>query len=111
GPVEAGDETARVLELELRCDFFSRSFVCSCRQRDAWNVREALRQNLELAILWPEIVPPLRDTMRLVDGEQSDLGPPEQRQGPVLQQSFRRNVEDIHSTRSDPGFERILFPV
>ena len=49
-------------------------------QRDARHLRAALVQQGQFAVFGPEIVAPLRDAMRLVDGEQGDPAAIEQRQ-------------------------------
>src|SRR6185437_17182241 len=73
GPVEAGGEDAGLAEDEALDD------VAACRpvggrgQRDARHFREALMQHRELAIFGAEIMAPLRDAMRLVDGEERQL--------------------------------------
>src|SRR5260370_955527 len=59
-PVEAGDENARVVQLQARDDFAPRGFVGGRGERDARNTRMALGEQVELDVLLPGIVPPLR---------------------------------------------------
>ena len=100
-----------LLEPELGDDLFARALVGGGRQRDAGDAREPLGQHLELTVFGPEVVSPLGDAVRLVDGEQRQLRAREQRQGPLLQQPLGRNVEEIEAARGDARFERRLLAI
>ena len=98
GPVEAGDEDARVLEAQVGDNFLARRLVGGGRQRDARHVRVALVQDGELEVFRAEVVAPLRDAMRLVDGEEGEavaLGLGQQAGEIGRQQPLRRDVEQI----------------
>ncbi len=72
---------------------------------------EPLGENLELAVFGTEVVAPLGDAVRLVDGEQRQLRAREQRQRPLLQQPLGRDIEDIEAARGDAAFERRLLAI
>src|SRR5262249_22720969 len=68
----AGSEDGRSVEPELREDVLPRRRVGGRGQRDQRHPGKALAQHPQLLVIRAEIVPPLRDAMRLVDGEQGD---------------------------------------
>ena len=100
-----------LLELQLADDLLARALVGRGRERDARHVRKALGEHLELAILGAEVVSPLRDAVRLVDGEQRQLGAGQQRQRAILQQPLGRDVEDVETTGGDAVLERRLLAI
>ena len=71
GPVEAGDELARALQREALAHVRARVVVGGGGERHARHVGEALVQLRELQVVLAEIVAPLADAMRLVDGHQA----------------------------------------
>ena len=73
GPVEAGGEDARRAELEALDDVAAASApsaVAVSAMRGTCG--KALVQHRELQVFGAEIVAPLRDAMRLVDGEERE---------------------------------------
>ena len=72
GPVEAADEDAGVLQLQALDHVGTGVVVGGGGQRQARHVREALVQHAELQIVFTEVVAPLADAVRLVDGEQAE---------------------------------------
>ncbi len=56
---------------------------------------EPFGDDREADIFGPEIVAPLRDAMRLIDGEQGDPGAAEHRQAARRDQTFRGDVEKV----------------
>src|SRR6266704_1952373 len=98
-PVETGDENARVVELQARDDFAPRGLVGGRGERDARNRRMALGEQRELDVLRPEIVPPLRNAVRLVDGEEREPRALEQTQEARRHQPLRRDVEQVEPAR------------
>ena len=52
-------------------------------------------------IFAPERRPPLRDAMRLVDGDQADIEPGQRIQHPLGHQPFRREIEQARLARRD----------
>ena len=93
GPVETGDEGFRAFKREFGDDLLTCALVRRCGQGDARDAREAFREDFQLAILWPEIVPPLGNAMGLVNGEKRNLMPRHQRQSPLLHEAFGRNIQ------------------
>lgn len=57
--------------------------------------RKALRQHAEFPVLRPEIVPPLRDAVCLVDGDERDRQPFQHREEAVHHQPLGRDVEEV----------------
>ncbi len=72
-------------------------------ERDARHAGKALAQHGELQVLGPEVVAPLRDAMRLVDGEQRQRHCIEQRQAALGQQPLGRDVEQVELARRAPA--------
>jgi hypothetical protein len=76
-------------------------------ERDPRHVGEALVQHRQLPILRPEVVPPLRHAMGLVDGEQCRRAVPQMREERVGEQPFRRHVDQVQLAGAhlslDPG--------
>jgi hypothetical protein len=59
----------------------------------------ALGEQIELDVLRPEIVPPLRHAVRLVDGEEREPRPLEQTQEARRHQPLWRDVEQVEPAR------------
>ncbi len=72
GPVEAADEDAGVLQLQALDHVGTGVVVGGGGQSQARHVREACVQHAELQIVFTEVVAPLADAVRLVDGEQAE---------------------------------------
>jgi hypothetical protein len=73
GAVEAADELARLLQLQPLDDVGAREVVGGGGERDARHAGVALVQHRQAAVLGPEVVAPLADAVRFVDGEQGQL--------------------------------------
>ena len=86
---------ARVFQRQALDDLAPRGRIRGRGQRDARHVRPALVQQRELAVFRAEVVAPLRDAVRLVDGEQGDARALQQRQEARRQQALRRDVEQV----------------
>ena len=95
GPVEARHELARILEGEPLADLLARLRIGGGGERDARHRREALVQDRQPEVLGPEVVPPLRHAMRLVDREERDAARFEQLETPIGEQPLGRDVEQI----------------
>ena len=89
-------------------DLLARALVGRRRQRDARHAGKALGENLELAIFGPEVVPPLRHAMRLVDGEQRDLVARQQRQRALLHEPLGRDVEQVERAGRELALDCVL---
>ncbi len=66
-------KTSALLQAKPFDDVVARLRIGRRRQRDARHAGIVFRKPAELAILRPEIMSPLGDAMRLVDGKQRDL--------------------------------------
>ncbi|CFE02616.1 Uncharacterised protein [Bordetella pertussis] len=95
GTVEAGHEMAGFVQGQALRDLAARGRGGGGRQRDARHLGPALVQHRQPEVFGPEIMPPLRDAVRLVDGEQGDAPALEQLQAAVGQQALRRHVEQV----------------
>ena len=71
--MEARDEHLGVIHAQRMQDVGAGARIRGGGQRDARHAGEAFRQAGERAVFRPELVAPLRDAMRLVDGEQREL--------------------------------------
>ena len=72
GPVEAADEDAGVLQLQALDHVGAGLVVGGGRQRHAGHVGVALVQHGELQVVFAEVVAPLADAVRFVDGEEAE---------------------------------------
>ena len=95
GAVETADEHARVAQAQARNDLAPRRFIRGGGKRDAWNAGEALVQHRQLHVLGTEVVAPLRHAMRLVDGEQRELGACQKIEGARQHQTLGGDIEQI----------------
>ena len=71
-PVEAGDEERASSQLQPLDDVGARVVVGGGGQRQPRHAGEALVQHAQAQVLLAEVVAPLADAMRLVDGEQAE---------------------------------------
>ena len=113
-PVEAADEGARVLQLQPHHDVGARVRVGGGGERDARHAGKALVQHAQAQVLRAEIVPPLGDAMRLVDGEQAEQLPLVQRiqhrQEARRQDAFRRRIQQHQPARAQLALDRPTLP-
>ena len=107
---EAADEDPRVPEPEALGDLAPGRRVRGGGERDAWHPGVALVQHREPEVFGPEVVAPLRDAVRLVNGEQRDAGAAanavEQREGALAHQPLRRDVEEVEPARAGVALDR-----
>jgi hypothetical protein len=92
---KAVDELARVGEPELGADVRPRARVRCRGDGQARDMRKDLRQPAEHAVLGPEVVAPLADAVRLVDGHQRQRQLRQALQHGRLHQAFGRQVEQV----------------
>ncbi len=97
--VEALHELARVLQLQARDDLAPRGGVGRGRERDARYAGVTFSEHRELQVFGAEVVPPLRDAMRLVDGEQRELHGIEQPEAALGDETFGCHVEQVELPR------------
>ena len=101
GPVIAGGKDLRFGQIELFDDVAPGRPVGSrgqCNHRDAG---KALLEDAELLVVGPEIVPPLRDAMSLVDGKEGDRTAREKLQAARGHEALGRNIEQIQRRRAN----------
>ena len=72
GAVEGGGEDAALFQLQALDDVGACQRICGGGERHAGHARKAFGDLGELAIFRAEVVAPLADAMRLVDGEEGD---------------------------------------
>ena len=94
-PVEARDEDARLVQRQPPHDLVARLRVGGGGERDARHLGKALVQHRELQVFRAEVVPPLRDAVRLVDGEERELRLGERLEHARHHQALGRDVQQI----------------
>ena len=95
GPVETGDERLRGRHFQRTQNVGPSARIRSGRQRQARDCGELIREARQPAIFRAELVSPMRDTMRFIDGKQRQPQSRQPFQHAVRQQPFRRDVEQI----------------
>ena len=78
GSIKATDKCPPALECKPLNDVFAGWGICRRSQRDPGYMRKTFRQKRECRIIGAEIMPPLRNAMRLINREE--------RQGALIQQ-------------------------
>ena len=94
-PIEARHELARPVQSQPLDDLLACARVGGGGKRDARHLRKAFLQDRQLAILRTEIVSPLRNAVRLVDGEQRSFDSLEQPKKALREEAFGRNVKQL----------------
>jgi hypothetical protein len=107
GPVETLHEGARLAQVQALDDLAARGRIGGGGQRDARHRGVALRQHRELQVLLAEVMPPLRDAMRLVDREEGDRELIEQREAALGDQPLRREVQEIQLAGARAALHRL----
>ena len=98
GPVEAADETLRAVQFQPLQDVPARHGIGGRRQCQSRHPGEAFAEHVQPQVVLAEIVPPLGDAVSLVNGDQRQVQPAQELEGLVLQQPFRRQVQEIQAT-------------
>ena len=93
--MEARDEHLGVIHAQRMQDVGARARIRGGGQGDARHAGEAFRQAGERAVFRAELVAPLRDAMRLIDGEQRELEMRQPIHRAACEQSFRRDIEQV----------------
>ncbi len=99
-PVETPDKPGRVLQGELFYDVILDGGYGGRGQGDDRDIREPFFERPEPAILRPEVVPPHRYAVRLIDGDEPDISPLKEREEGGLHGALRGDVEN-----PDPAFK------
>ena len=74
GAVEAADEEARVLQLQLGHDVVAGDGVGGGREGDAGHIVKTLVQHSQAQVVGPKVVPPLADAVGFVNGKEAERG-------------------------------------
>ena len=93
----------RLLQMQPVDDVLAGVRIGGGGERDARHMREQLGEPAELAIVGPEIMAPLADAMRLVDGEQRDIDIGDELQEAGRHDPLGRDVEQIEARRGAAG--------
>ncbi len=103
GAVEAGHEVPRRRHVQPLGDLAVGGVGGRRRERQARHVRPALAEQRQGEVVGPEVVAPLGDAVRLVDGEEGDLAAGEQVEGAVQAQPLGRQVQQVQLAREELG--------
>ena len=99
--VEARHEHLGALEVELLHDVPPHPLRRRRRQRQQRRLRKQLAELPQVPVVRPELVPPLRDAVCLVDGDQAHPQPAQEAPKPLDSQPLRRDVEYLDESLSD----------
>ena len=95
GAVEAGDEGLGILQGQPVDDLAAGEIVGGGGERNTRHRRELVCQPAQTDVLGPKVVSPLRDAVRLVNGDQCQLTAMQQRQTSLGQQTLRGHVQQL----------------
>ena len=98
GAIEAGDEGLGILQGQPVDDLTAGEVVGGGGERNAWHIWKFIGQATQPDVLRPKVVPPLRDAVRLINGNQGQLAAMQQRQTPLGQQTLRGHVQQLQFT-------------
>ncbi len=107
--IEAGDIATRVAQFQKGDDIFAHALGSGGGQRHHWRLWKKRPQFGKLAVFGPEIVAPLADAVRLVNGQQVYVPPLQIGQETGKHQPLRRYVEQailpvMQPAQSQAGF-------
>lgn len=103
GAVEAGHEVSRRRHVQPLGDLAVGGVGGRRREREPGHVRPAFAEQRQGEVVGPEVVAPLGDAVRLVDGEEGDLAAGEQIQGALQTQPLGRQVQQVQLPREELG--------
>ena len=98
GAVEAGDKGLGILQRQPVDDLAAGEIVGGGGERNARHRRELIGQPAQTDVLGPKVVSPLRDAVRLVNGDQGQRAAMQQRQTSLGQQTLRGHVQQLQFT-------------
>ncbi len=111
-PIERSDELDRILEPELRRDVATNARRGGRRVGMEADAGKEAAEPAELPVLGTEVVPPLADAVRLVDGNELHVALRESRQKPVAAlagEPLRRDIQQSVATFAQAGrYRRLL---
>ena len=105
-PVEGAHEDARRGGEEFCDDVGAGRRIGRRRDRDELHVADRLRRLGEAEIFGPEIVPPLRDAMGLVDGEHASARLAQKLQRARTHEALRRDIEEAVAAAPEARLDR-----
>ena len=108
-PREAAHAEVRIAELEMREDVsadFRRGGGCEGKDLRAAQLFHRLAQ---AQIIGPEVMPPLRETVRLIHREQGNLHLPQRGNEHAAAEAFRCDVDEFVFAAPHPGDALLLF--
>ena len=102
GPVEGGDELPGLAQMQALADVLPGPGIGGGGHRQARDPGEDLGQPAQQAVLGTEVMPPLADAVRLVDGDDGEGNARQPLQHPGLEQALGRDVEQVQGPGLDP---------
>ena len=106
GPVEAGHVHPRPAQGQAAGDFGPRRGIGGGGEGDPRHPGEAFGEDREAQIFGTEVMPPLRDAMRLVDREECQRRAFEERQATFGEQPFGRDIQQVETAVEEAPFDR-----
>src|SRR6266516_2689324 len=106
GPVETGDVARGLAQVQLLYDVAAHALGGRGRERHRRHVRKRSPQRRQLPVFRPEIVSPLADAMRFVNGEQVYVPALQVFDNTGQHQSLRRNVKQTKLALVQPAQAR-----
>ena len=100
-PVEAGEKTLGVLQVQAIDDLFPGALVSRGGQGNARHLGEHFRQLPQLQVFGAEVVAPLGHTVGFINREQGDFQALQKRQHARLDQALGGQVEHLHFAAPD----------
>ena len=100
GSVEAGDDRVGLVDAEARADVGDDRRCRGGGQREHPLGAELARAPGELQVVGPEVVPPLRDAVRLVDREKGDSRLGELCEEAFVVEALRGDIEQLQAARA-----------
>ncbi|MCY1390931.1 hypothetical protein D9M71_57560 [compost metagenome] len=94
-PVEARQEALCILQVQAVDNLFASALVGGGGQGNSRHIWKQFCELSQLQVFGAEIMAPLRDAMRLVDGEQGDIQAAQEVEHARLHQTLRRQVQHL----------------
>ncbi|MPM92141.1 hypothetical protein SDC9_139276 [bioreactor metagenome] len=107
--VKAGHKFVGVIKPQRTADIPAHPWGGCGRQSQADRLRVAAAYFRHLAVLWPEIMAPFRDTMGFINDQQGNLDRIQQTKEPGSHQRFWRYIEQFCPALADRGHILAVF--
>ena len=108
GAVEARDHLVRATDAEAREDVTAHGRVGGRGERERARLAELRARHAECEVVGAEVVPPLGDTVRLVDHKEPHAVALQPGDEPAVRESFRRDVQQRRATLGEVDEAAIL---